>query len=196
MIDKKFILPLFVVLAFVQLLIPIQMITSNEVIINEGKSYKFKTVPIDPNDPLRGKYISLRFEQDSVSVGNEKDWKKEDLAYCYLVNDADGYAIFILATKSKPEAVDYLELPVQSVSDNNENYILIDLPFNRFYMEESKAYEAELIYRKSMNDTTKVTYALVSVERGEAVLEDVMINETSISDLVVSSRTMSKEESK
>jgi hypothetical protein len=51
-------------------------------------------------------------------------------------------------------------------------------------MEESKAEEAELIHRKSQQDKSQVTYALVSIKDGDAVLKDVLINGTSISEIV------------
>ncbi|HMB62545.1 MAG TPA: hypothetical protein VKN36_05700, partial [Eudoraea sp.] len=59
-----------------------------------------------------------------------------------------------------------------------------DYPFDRFYMEESKANEAELTYRQSQRDTSKITYALVRIKNGEAVLKDVMIDGISIRELV------------
>ncbi|OEJ99084.1 hypothetical protein A8C32_07870 [Flavivirga aquatica] len=52
-------------------------------------------------------------------------------------------------------------------------------------MEESKAYDAEVAVRKAQQDSLpNNTYALVYVKNGEAVLEDVIINEISIKDYV------------
>ena len=53
-------------------------------------------------------------------------------------------------------------------------------------MEESKAYKAERIYRDGLRDSTKQTYALVSVKKGNAVLRDVLIDDVSIKDIVES----------
>ena len=55
-------------------------------------------------------------------------------------------------------------------------------------MEESKAYEAELTYRQSQRDTTKLTYALVSIKNGDAVLKDVLIDGISIKEIVETNR--------
>ena len=59
--------------------------------------------------------------------------------------------------------------------------LLIEFPFDRFYMEESKAYDAELTYNRTLPDTSQVAYALVNIKNGESVLKDVMINGISIS---------------
>ena len=47
-------------------------------------------------------------------------------------------------------------------------------------MEESKAYNAELAYNESASDTNNITYALVSIRNGNAVVKDVIINGISI----------------
>ena len=60
----------------------------------------------------------------------------------------------------------------------------IEYPFDRFYMEETKAQAAEDMYRESIIDSTQVAYALVNIRNGEAVIRDVLINGTSVSDLV------------
>lgn len=52
-------------------------------------------------------------------------------------------------------------------------------------MEEFKAPEAETIYRESIRDTARLTYALVYIKNGEAVLKDVIVDGLSISDVVI-----------
>ena len=70
--------------------------------------------------------------------------------------------------------------------------LAIDYPFDRYYMEESKAYDAELTYRKSQLDTSQIAYALVSIKDGEAVLKDVLINGVSIREIVIKERENQK----
>ncbi len=60
----------------------------------------------------------------------------------------------------------------------------IEYPFDRFYLEESKAPEAERAYWEANRDTTQVAYALVAVKNGHAALKDVMINNKSVIDVV------------
>ena len=67
---------------------------------------------------------------------------------------------------------------------NHKQVGRIEYPFNRFYVEESKASKAEGLYTNSQMDTSQVAYALVRVKMGKAILQDVRINERSIVDLV------------
>ena len=53
---------LLLLLVCLQLFVPAKMIYDHEAILNKGKVFKFKTAPVDPSDPIRGKYITLQFE--------------------------------------------------------------------------------------------------------------------------------------
>lgn len=178
-------------MALVQLYVPAKMIWDREEIIATGIAYKFKTAPIDPNDPFRGKYVSLSYDENSVVVENKEDWKSREDIYVYLTTDADGFAKIKSVSKEKPTAhQDFLKAKVYSVSGNNK--LTIDYPFDRFYMEESKAYDAELAYRKTQIDSSKTTYALVKIKDGEAVLKDVLIDGISIREIVKANRAENK----
>ncbi len=61
--------------------------------------------------------------------------------------------------------------------------LVINYPFTRYYMEESKAKAAELAHRRSLRNDQEVTYALVNIKNGDAVLKDVMINGVSVKEL-------------
>ena len=58
---KKIIFPAFILLVLVQLFVPANMILEQEDILKNGTPYKFKTAPIDPYDPFRGKYVWLGY---------------------------------------------------------------------------------------------------------------------------------------
>ena len=66
------------------------------------------------------------------------------------------------------------------------NKLRIEYPYDRYYMEESKAYEAEVKFREAQRDTSQLTYALVNIRNGQSVLKDVMIEGISIKELVES----------
>jgi hypothetical protein len=51
-------------------------------------------------------------------------------------------------------------------------------------MEEYKAPRAETIYREQSTDSNSRAYALVSLYKGDAVIKDVFINDTSISEIL------------
>lgn len=185
MISKKIILPLFILVALTQLYVPSKMIFDREEILETGTDYKFSTAPIDPSDPFRGKYIILSYKDNVVAVKDEKSWIAGETVYVSLETDEDGFAKITSVSKEKPsENQNFLKAKVSTVSSDGTNKLTIYYPFDRYYMEESKAYDAELVYTKSLQDTTKRTYALVRIKNGDAVLKDVLIDEISIREIV------------
>ena len=74
------------------------------------------------------------------------------------------------------------------VTEGGDNRLTVDFPFDRYYMEESKAIEAERTYRESQLDTNQVAYALVSIKDGESVLKDVLIDGVPIREIVLKER--------
>ena len=180
----KYIFILFVVVALVQLFVPLQMIFGQEAILNNGTAYKFKTQPIDPSDPYRGKYITLRYNINAIKT-NDSLWERNEQVYVYIEKDSLGFAQLLEVSKTLLDIEkDYVVAEVSWYQDYS-NELRFNLPFNRFYMEESKAKPAEDAFRKAQRDTMpNNTYALVYIKDGEAVLKDVLINDISITDYV------------
>jgi uncharacterized membrane-anchored protein len=182
---KKLLLPLFALMVFAQLYVPAKMILDSENTIETGTIYKFNTVPVDPTDLFRGKYVQLRFRDVSISMPDTLSasrYEKGEKVFATFTPDEHGYA--------KPSAInrapilnsdDYLEVLIRSVRGD---VIRLSYPFDRFYMEESKAYPAEKLYRKVARDRSKSAYAVVSIKDGQAVLLDVEIDGVSIQTLV------------
>jgi uncharacterized membrane-anchored protein len=183
--SKKILFTAFILVALVQLYVPAKMILDKEIVLETGKEYKFKTAPIDPSDPFRGKYITLNYKENSVEIPNEQDWMRGEIIYVSLISDIAGFAKVKSVSKEKPtENDDFIKAKVSFITGDGSNKLTIDYPFDRYYMEESKAYDAEITYRQSQLDTNQITYALVSIKNGDAVLKDVKINGTSLRDIV------------
>ena len=186
-------LSLFIVVILVQLYVPAKMIWDREDVLQTGREYKFKTAPVDPNDPFRGKYIILQFEEDLVPTSAGNNWERDEDIYVILSEDSNGFAQVASVLRQRPgEDQDFVKAKIGYVFGNGTDETEIEYPFERFYMEESKAPEAELTYAKSQRDTTKTTYALVRVKNGEAVLKDVMIDGISIVEIVKTNRANNK----
>lgn len=184
---KQLIFVAFVVVALVQLSVPAKMIFDQEEILSSGKEFKFKSAPFDPEDPFRGKYIDLSFQENSFPIQNADDWNSNDEIYVQLTTDSNGYAVVKNVSKNLPEGnMDYVKAKVDYVA-NLKDYpkkIFIDYPFNRFYLEEFKAPKVDSIYRKALRDTTQDTYALIKIKEGKSVIEDVMVGQISITKLL------------
>lgn len=179
----KQLLLLFGVIALIQLILPASMIWDYQKTIEKGTVYKFKTAPVDPNNPFIGKYIALQYALESFP-SKDSTWESGDPVYIYLGQDANGFASLKKATKTKEKdnPDDYV---IAKVSYNFDGDVHFLFPFNTYYMEESKAYDAEIAYREQVRDTTSnPTYAIVHVKDGHAVLSDVIIKNTSIKEYV------------
>ncbi|ALM49133.1 hypothetical protein AMR72_09675 [Flavobacterium psychrophilum] len=187
----KNILIAFAVTALVQLFIPLKMIYDSYITETEGVEYHFKARPIDPNDPFRGKFITLDFELEAVAT-NDTTWQEGDTAYIILAKDENGFAEGKAVSREKPDgAVDYLTAKAKRLLDNS--LLFVSLPFDRYYMEESKAPAAESAYFKyAANQDYKPVYAVVAVRKGNSVLKDLIINGMPIREYVIKNRDKNK----
>ena len=175
----------FILTCIAQLFIPAKMIMDQEDILNSGTEYKFRTRPVDPNDPFRGKYITLDYQDNTFPINDRDNWRYREEVFVQLTTDGEGFAQIKNVTKSVPNSAEYLKATIQYVNAKNDAYeLVIDYPFDRYYMEESKAKPAEDAYRNANRDTAQIAYALVYVKNGGAVLEDVVLDGVSIKNIV------------
>lgn len=191
--NKNILIMLFLFVAMAQLFVPSQMIYNQEDIINTGKLIKFQCEPIDPNDPFRGKYITLNFKESGIKVKNVKEWNSNETIFAKIETAKDGFAKIKSISKTKPNDDSiYLKLKINYITEYDGNKIHLDFPFNRFYMNENKAKNAEIAYAESTKDTTKIAYALVATKNGEAVIKDVLIDNISIKELAKANNNTNK----
>ena len=178
---KKLIIPVFIALAFIQWWVPARMIIRNETVLKKGVPYKFLTEPVDPADPFRGKYISLNFKADEFIFPGKHEFTTGQEVFIALTKDDSGYAkITWLSDKEPASGSEYVKAIISYVDYDNRKKVHIAYPFDKYYMEEYSAPRAEIVYRKSNREIKNRTYALVKILKGDAVMEDVLINDTSI----------------
>jgi uncharacterized membrane-anchored protein len=174
---------IFVVVALIQISVPAKMIYNQEDILKTGTVFKFKTQPLDPADPFKGKYIRLDYEINSFPT-KDSTWTRDEVVYVTLINDSNGYAKLSSISREKPNAKNYLKTNVDWFNEW-EDKVFLDYNFERFYMKETKAKAAEIAYVEAHQDSTlNTTYATVYVKNGEAVLDNVFINDIPIADYV------------
>ena len=181
--STKIIFGLFILVAIAQLLVPTKMIYDQENTLKKGKAYKFITQPIDPSDPFRGKYIVLNYEISRYKT-MDTTWVSNQEIFVYL-KDSLGFAKIDTISKEKLNSEkDYLQTNVDWYNSYNKE-LNINIPFNRFYMEESKAKPAEDLVRNSTNlNELSTTYALVYVDGSNFVLNNVFVDDVPIKDAV------------
>lgn len=177
---KKWIIVAFVIVALAQLAVVFQMIGQREIIMSKGTMFKFKTAPVDPNDPFRGKYISLEFDANQFPADSTEQWNYGDEVYVSLTTDGEHFVSISSVNREEPAENQSYVLAEISHMNYNPYEVFIRYPFDRFYMEESKAPVAEVVYFESAIDTNSVCWAEVFVLNGKAVISDVKIDGVSI----------------
>lgn len=178
-----YILSIFVVVVLAQLFVPAKMIFDQENVIRSGQAYKFKTEPVDPSDPFKGKYIYLNYEATSVQT-TDSTWAGNDIVYVEVIKDSLGFAMANGVSREIYTTGDYVKASVNWY-DYNEKILNFSYPFDEFYMNETKAYDAEVAHREAQNDSLpNNTYALVYLLNGQGVLDNVFINDIPISEYV------------
>ena len=180
---RKWIWPAFLLLILAQLYVPASMIYEREQILKHGKAFLFRTMPVDPADAFRGRYITLNYEISNISIKRNLNLENNQMLYLLLGKDSAGYARVLSVSTLKPQGqTDYIRAELDySYEQNDSLYLLsVDLPFDRLYMEESKAPVAEELYNKMATDPKAASAAVVIIKNGEAVLSDVLINGVSV----------------
>jgi len=179
--NKGLILGLFSLLALVQIVVPLSMISNRETIIKEGVEFKFKTAPIDPYDAFRGRYVWLSIKENEVAVPKGLDLKHGQLVYAFVEVSEDGFAKFLSLTTEKPRGLAYIKAKSGYVYKGK---VRLELPFDRYYMEEGAAPKAEKIYRQHTSRDKQDAYLTVKIKDGMAAITGLYVAGEKIEDVV------------
>ncbi len=182
--SSRIVLVLFVVVALAQLAVPTSQLWRYERTLRTGRAYKFRTRPVDPYDAFRGRYVALAFEEHEAPWEGDVSAKRGSTGYAVLGEDADGFAKVLRVVPVPPDSGDYLR--VEKSYSSATNCVGFRFPFERFYMEERKAPEAERVYRESnrLGETKRNTYAVVRVRNGVGVIEDLFVGDKPIREAI------------
>lgn len=189
---------LFIVVALLQLAVPGWMIFQQEQTLRLGKEYKFQTEPVDPYDLFRGRYVALRFKAEEVKQKEgEAEFPRDEKVYVAVKTNAEGFAEVerVSRTPIKGDNVFLVtawttynsSIPgISKESDEKDKFekiLRLEFPFSRYYMEESRAPQAEDAYRAANRRNSKQqTWAVVRMWHGNAALADLVIDGQPIRD--------------
>jgi uncharacterized membrane-anchored protein len=155
-------------------------------VLGRGTAFKFRTEPVDPTNPFKGKYITLSYKSETYKTAKQPSLTYNETVYVVFENDSDGFARIKTVDISAPTSESaYCEAAVRFIDvQDSVTSVQLEFPFSEFYMEESKAPRAEIAYRESLSDTLAPTYALVNIYKGDAVIRDVYVKDKPIGDLL------------
>ncbi|HUU08953.1 MAG TPA: GDYXXLXY domain-containing protein [Phycisphaerae bacterium] len=172
MTRRAVVLGLFAVLAVAQLAASVGMIARQELVLRHGRVYKFRAAPVDPFDALRGRFVALGFESNTVPKVEGFVVAHGDRVYALVEEDADGFARLTGLVRQRPP--DDAAIPV-TVNYTYRAEVRLELPFDRYYLEEDIAPEAEAAYRQRAREGNRDAYVTVRVWKGHAVLEELYV---------------------
>lgn len=153
------------------LAIPLFLILSNENHLgNTEYQFKFRQLyPKDPYDPIRGKYITLRFFQNNVPLEKDSLVLVGENVNVVVERDSLGWAYFKYAQKETPDVANYFTTRVNYFWDG---FVSIDIPFERYYMNEELAPAAETEYNRLARERDTNLFLIVTVKDGKALSND------------------------
>lgn len=172
--SRRWIIAVLLGLFAVQWMIPLTLIQGHQSVLDEGTAYRFRTTPVDPVDPFRGRYVTLGFAASRVTVAEPDAYERNTRMYAPLRVDEDGFAYLLPPLGEPPAEGDYLVVRV--MANVGERALRVALPFDRFYLEESRAPRAEALLRRREGDAGPQVWAEVRVLGDRAVIADLVVD--------------------
>lgn len=176
-------LAIFGLVCLVQLGVPLAMIQRRELALRDGSVHRFRTAPVDPYDAFRGRYVALQFAEDALDIPAATTYYRNEKVYAVLVRDEDGFTRIDGLSRKRPAQGEYLTVRVRWETQGET--VRVRLPFDRYYMNEKLAPEAERLYRTRRQADERPAYVTVRVKRGFGVLEELYVDGKPITELVL-----------
>ncbi len=178
---NRLIIGIFLCMCLAQIITPLSMIIKRESVLKNGEQFKFKTAPVDPYDAFRGRYVALRIAEDAIPMSQGLGLIGGQTVYAHITNDEQGFARLADVTLSIPRGVPYIQAKVRYVSGDK---VQLELPIDRYYMEEKSAPAAERAYREYSRGDKQDAYVLVRIKDGFAVIEGLYVGGQRIEEMV------------
>ncbi|MDD5174780.1 MAG: GDYXXLXY domain-containing protein [Candidatus Omnitrophica bacterium] len=178
---KSLVIALFLGISIVQVITPLSMIVKREYVLKNGEQFKFKTAPVDPYDAFRGRYVALRIQGDELSASKGLELSSGQTVYAVINTDDQGFAKIVRLSIDTPRGEAYIQAKVKYIFGDK---ITLDLPIDRYYMEEKAAPAADRIYRQFAQRDKQDAYIIVRIKDGFAVVESLYVGGQKIEDAV------------
>ena len=150
---KSLIIALFLSISIIQVITPLSMILKREYVLKNGEQFKFKTAPVDPYDAFRGRYVALRIQGDEISTQKELKLNNGQAIYAVINTDDQGFAKLVRVSIDRPHGEAYIQAKVKYAFGDK---ISLDLPIDRYYMDERAAPAAKEFIVNMFNAITKM----------------------------------------
>jgi uncharacterized membrane-anchored protein len=157
-----------------QLAVPAWDLIGHERTLARGELFRFECAPVDPVDVVRGRYVALRFPAASVAKTEAMRFGPGERLYVRVEQGKDGFAELSRPSRTPPEGGAYLR--VQATGSQQPTRMTVVLPFDRYYLDENLAPEAESAYHRRAAGSKGEVYAEVKIRNGKAAMKELYID--------------------
>lgn len=161
---KTSLLALFAITVLIQWAAPLSQIWKYERVLASGTLVHLKCRAPDPYDPLRGRYLAVYPQEREGKLDGGEELPDGTPVYAVLTPDADGVSHISSLVLTPPASGVFVKTKLRWGST-------IEWPFDRFYLNEKLAPEADKWLAENIR-SEKGVIAVVRVLDGRAVLED------------------------
>lgn len=169
------------ILFLLQLAVPAGMIASRELTLRKGETFRFRTAPVDPYDPFRGRFVALNLEAARAPRPADVELEYRQKVFALLAVDEAGFAYCSGIVVERPAEGYYLSARITSF---DKDQVRLQLPFDRYYAEEDLAPEIERAYRANSRRDKMEAYISVRVRDGRGVLEKLYIADLPVAEFL------------
>lgn len=159
---------------------PLAQIWTHEQTLAKGTLVRLKCAAPDPYDPLRGRFLAVRPQQREADVSAGVKLERGMHVFATLTTGSDGLATVSQLSLTPPASGDFIRLKTSYVYDNRAS---IEWPFERFYINEMLAPEADKWFAEN-SSTSQGILAEVRVLNGRAVLADLSLDGKSFREIL------------
>lgn len=178
---KTYILSSFIVLAMIQIAVPIKMILDNEKILTEGNEFRLKAQLVYPEATLSGKYIRVSYEQDKYPVAHDSVWNNGEAVFVVFKASASGFAEIDSLLKSKPDYTsNFVEAKIKFTQKEDVYMVFLEYPFEKFFLEESRLTNEAMKNLRILTDSAQSIQSVIRIHSGKAAIQDILIDGQSI----------------
>jgi len=171
-------LGIFIFVALAQLGVPMMMAWGRIQTLANGRVWKLKTAPVDPEDAVRGRYVMLRFAAED-NYRQPEQLKSIDSIYAILKEGADGFAEIDHLSFSPAPGDSAMKVEPGGFWDGEQRVVF---PFRYFWLTEKRAPAAEKAYRENSKRGQQNAYVTVRIRNGDAALEQLYLDNQPLAD--------------
>jgi len=178
-------LAVFALAAVAQWLLPLAGVWQHERVIARGTLVRIECGAPDPYDPLRGRFLAVRPEENQVPKPAGMPERGDVPVWATLEAGDDGLSRIKSLSLEPVSGPTVIRLMARWQRwDQESKTVFVAWPFDRFYLNERLAPDADKLVAERFREGRARPVAEIRLLDGRAVLTDVLVDGTSIRDVV------------